>query len=165
MSEPAPDPSPLRPGEQTVPTPGAFDAGLWFIGRIATPWTRREDCPRRGDPEAGPVCRVTVDPPWDACLPGVERKGRLLLLYWMHHARRDLALQSPNHIGRLVGTFALRSPLRPNPVAASEVALLGVEGRTLLVRGLDCVDGTPLLDIKPVVGTPEPPPAALPPCL
>ena len=144
-----PDLSPLRPGEATVDTPEGFDAGLWFIGRIATPWTRAEDCPRRGDAEAGPVCRVTVSPPWDACLPGVEGKTRLLLLYWMHRARRDVAVQSPRHLGRTTGTFAVRSPLRPNPIAASVVTLLGVEDNTLLVRGLDCLDGTPLLDIKP----------------
>ena len=144
-----PDPSPLRPGETTVETPEGFDAGLWFIGRIETPWKRREDCPRRGDPEAGPLCRVTVAPPWDACLPGVEARTRLLLLYWMHHARRDVALQSPRHLARTTGTFAVRSPLRPNPIAASVVSLVAVEGNTLLVRGLDCVDGTPLLDIKP----------------
>src|SRR3546814_15724659 len=67
----------------------------------------------------------------------------------MHRSRRDLVRQSPASDGRTRGTFTLRSPLRPNPIAASIVRLEGVEGTTLLVRGLDCVDGTPLPDVKP----------------
>src|SRR3546814_5842145 len=67
----------------------------------------------------------------------------------MHLARRDRVRQSPASDGRTRGTFTLRSPLRPNPIDASIVRLEGVEGTTLLVRGLDCVDGTPLLDVKP----------------
>lgn len=139
----------LRPGEEAVATPPAFDAGLWFVGRIATPWTRRSECPRRGDPEAGPVCRVTVFEPWVAALDGLEAGGWLQILYFMHEARRDLVRQNPRHEGRLLGTFALRSPVRPNPIASSQVILLERNGATLHVRGLDCVDGTPLLDIKP----------------
>ena len=64
-------------------------------------------------------------------------------------ARRDLVLQSPRNNGATRGTFALRSPMRPNPTGTSLVRLIGIEGATLLVRGLDCLDGTPLLDIKP----------------
>ncbi|PKP63675.1 MAG: tRNA (N6-threonylcarbamoyladenosine(37)-N6)-methyltransferase TrmO, partial [Alphaproteobacteria bacterium HGW-Alphaproteobacteria-8] len=63
--------------------------------------------------------------------------------------RRDLVRQSPRRDGATVGTFALRSPVRPNPIASSVVTLVAVEGDTLVVRGLDCVDGTPLIDIKP----------------
>jgi len=107
-----------------------------------------EECPRQGD-LAGPLCRVEVDEPWRAALAGIERHSHLQLLYWMHLARRDLVLQNPRGEGATFGTFALRSPLRPNPVASSLVALEGIEGGTLLVRGLDCVDATPLIDIKP----------------
>lgn len=57
--------------------------------------------------------------------------------------------QSPRSDGTTIGTFAIRSPLRPNPIAASLVRLVAVEGATLVVRGLDCLDGTPLIDIKP----------------
>jgi len=58
-------------------------------------------------------------------------------------------LQAPRHYAEPRGTFALRSPVRPNPIAASVVQLLGGEGTTLVVVGLDCLDGTPLLDLKP----------------
>jgi tRNA-Thr(GGU) m(6)t(6)A37 methyltransferase TsaA len=138
----------LRPGEVAVGHDAAPGAELYFIGRIATPWKTREECPRRGD-LAGPVCRVEVDEPWRAALAGIERHSHLQLLYWMHLSRRDLVRQNPRHEGETHGTFALRSPLRPNPIASSVVALERVAGGTLYVRGLDCVDGTPLLDIKP----------------
>jgi tRNA-Thr(GGU) m(6)t(6)A37 methyltransferase TsaA len=139
----------LRPGEVAVTAPPAFDAGLYFIGRIATPWRTSSDCPRRGDPDAGPVCQVSVFEPWVAALDGLEPGQWMQILYFMHLSRRDLVRQNPRHEGRTVGTFALRSPVRPNPVASSLAILLERHGPTLSVRGLDCVDGTPLLDIKP----------------
>jgi tRNA-Thr(GGU) m(6)t(6)A37 methyltransferase TsaA len=138
----------LREGEIAVAADAEPRATLYFIGRIATPWKTREECPRRGD-LAGPVCRVEVDEPWRAALSGIERHTHLQLLYWMHLSRRDLVLQNPRGEGVTHGTFALRSPLRPNPIASSIVALERVEAGALYVRGLDCLDGTPLLDIKP----------------
>ncbi|MDO5640848.1 MAG: SAM-dependent methyltransferase [Paracoccus sp. (in: a-proteobacteria)] len=144
--------APLRPHEQAVETPADFDAGLWFIGRIRTPWTQRGTCPRKGDPENGPECRVEVNDLWTPALYGVESMERLQILYWMDQARRDAVRQNPNFGDTSTGTFALRSPVRPNPIASSEVRLLRIDGPVLLVRGLDCLDGTPLLDIKPIFG-------------
>ena len=57
--------------------------------------------------------------------------------------------QVPAHLGRPRGTFALRSPVRPNPIALATVELVSIDGATLVVRSVDCVDGTPLVDIKP----------------
>ena len=139
----------LRPGETTVEPPESPDAQLWFLGRIRTPWATPRDCPRRGDPESGPECRIELAPRWAPLLDGVAERERLLVLYWMHLARRDLATQRRRGERPLRGTFALRSPMRPNPIAASEVALLRIEDATLVVRGLDCVDATPLVDLKP----------------
>ncbi|TCO73243.1 SAM-dependent methyltransferase [Rhodovulum euryhalinum] len=145
-------PDPMRPHEECVHLPGGFDAGVWFIGRIRTPWARREDCPKRGDPENGPECHIEVDAPWLSALAGVEGKDRMQVLYWMHLSRRDLVRQNPCFDAQSVGTFALRSPLRPNPIASSFVRLLRVEGKFLTVWGLDCIDGTPLVDLKPEFG-------------
>lgn len=139
----------IRPGEIACALPDHFDAGLYFIGRIRTPWATRAECPRRGDPENGPLCRVEVDPRWREALAGLEGRQRLQILYFMHQARRDLILQTPRGRDAPLGTFALRSPVRPNPVASSVVRLEGTEAGALLVRGLDCLDGTPLVDIKP----------------
>jgi len=67
----------------------------------------------------------------------------------MHLARRDLVRQLPHRAKLAKGTFALRSPVRPNAIASAVVELIGIDGGKLVVRGLDCLDGTPLLDIKP----------------
>jgi tRNA-Thr(GGU) m(6)t(6)A37 methyltransferase TsaA len=138
----------LREGEIAVELPTEFDASLYYIGRIHTPWRRREDCPKnaRGSDAA---CTVELDPRWVAGLTGLETVSHVVLLYWMDQARRDLVLQSPRHYAEHRGTFALRSPARPNPIAVSVARLVRIEGNTLTVVGLDCLDNTPLLDIKP----------------
>jgi tRNA-Thr(GGU) m(6)t(6)A37 methyltransferase TsaA len=150
MANPAPQPEfDLRAGERTVPLPQTMDAGVVFIGRIRTPWQTRGECPKRGSLE-GPICTIEVDPRWQDALAGIEAHAKIQVLYWMDRARRDLVVQNPGHAGTLLGTFALRSPVRPNPIASSEVKLEGRDGTKLHVRGLDCLDGTPLLDLKPV---------------
>jgi tRNA-Thr(GGU) m(6)t(6)A37 methyltransferase TsaA len=141
--------SEIRPGEIAVPPPETGDALVYFIGRIRTPWKLRSDCPKRGDPIEGPICTLEIEERWREALAGVDGHEWLQLLYWMDLARRDLVRQSPKSDGLTTGTFALRSPVRPNPIASSIVHLVRVEGLNLFVRGLDCVDGTPLIDIKP----------------
>ena len=138
----------IRPGEQAVELPGQTDAALYFIGRIRTPWKKREDCPKNAR-ESEAVCTIEVNPRFAPALKDVDSCTHLVVLYWMHQARRDLALQVPRHYGEQRGTFALRSPARPNPIAMSVVRLVKVEGTKLVVVGLDCLDNTPLLDIKP----------------
>ena len=138
----------LREGEIAVELPRSFDASLYFIGRIRTPWRRREDCPKNGR-ESDAACTIVLDPRWKDGLKGLETVSHVLVLYWMDQARRDLVLQAPRHYSELRGTFALRSPVRPNPIAASVARLVRVEGNALTVVGLDCLDNTPLLDIKP----------------
>ena len=138
----------LREGEVAVEMPKNFDAGLTFIGRIRTPWRSREDTPRQGS-HSGPVCRLEIFEPWVPALKGVDFYQHLEVIYWLHHSMRNLVLQSPKHDGRTRGTFSLRSPVRPNPIGTSIVKLVGIEGSTVLVRGLDCLDETPLIDLKP----------------
>src|SRR6202034_80730 len=113
-----------------------------------TPWRRREDCPKNPR-ESDAVCTIVLDPRWSGGLQGLESVSHVVVLYWMDKARRDLVLQAPRHYREQRGTFALRSPVRPNPIAVSVVRLVGIEGSTLKVVGLDCLDRTPLLDIKP----------------
>jgi tRNA (adenine37-N6)-methyltransferase len=143
-----PNDSNLRAGEKIVELPAATDAGVYFIGTIHTPWRTRSECPKRGSPD-GPICSIVVDARWREALTDIAQHRRIQVLYWMHHARRDLALQTPLRTGQTTGSFSLRSPVRPNPIASSVVELVGVEGTTLRVRGLDCMDGTPLIDLKP----------------
>ena len=142
-------PSPrLRSGEVAIELPATYDAGIYFVGRIRTPWARREDCPKNSG-ESTAVCGIEVDARYAAGLRDIETVSHLIVLYFMDEAARDLMLQAPNHYKKPHGAFALRSPARPNPIACSVVRLLRVEGTRLEVIGLDCRDGTPLLDIKP----------------
>jgi tRNA-Thr(GGU) m(6)t(6)A37 methyltransferase TsaA len=138
----------IRRGEVAVTAPAATDAGLVFIGRIHTPWTDRADCPRQGRLD-GPVCRLEIFEPWVAALDGLLEYEHVEVLYWLHLSRRDIVMQSPRDDGRLRGAFSLRSPVRPNPIGTQLCALVGIEGANVLVRGLDCLDGTPLIDLKP----------------
>jgi tRNA-Thr(GGU) m(6)t(6)A37 methyltransferase TsaA len=138
----------IRDGEIAVELPKDFDASLYFIGCIRTPWKTRDECPKNAR-ESEAICTLEVDPRWAPGLAGVESCTNLVVLYWMNRSRRDLVVQVPRHYGVGRGTFALRSPARPNPIAMSVVRLIGVEGGKVSVVGLDCLDGTPLLDIKP----------------
>ena len=138
----------VRRNEVAVEAPASFDAGLAFIGLIRTPWTSRLDCPRQGRAD-GPICRIEIAEPWVAGLDGIEAYERIEVLYWLHESRRDLVRQSPANDGETRGTFSLRSPVRPNPIGTALATLIAREGPTLLVRGLDCLDGTPLIDLKP----------------
>jgi tRNA-Thr(GGU) m(6)t(6)A37 methyltransferase TsaA len=140
--------SEIRTNEVAVDAPAATDAGLVFIGRIRTPWTSRLETPRQGRVD-GPVCRLEIFDPWVPALQGIELYSSLEVIYWLHMSRRDLVLQSPKNEGAVRGTFSLRTPVRPNPLGTSMVKLVGVEDATVLVRGLDCLDGTPLVDLKP----------------
>jgi tRNA-Thr(GGU) m(6)t(6)A37 methyltransferase TsaA len=137
-----------RRNEVAVAAPGPRDAGIIFIGRIHTPWTSRIECPRQGRAD-GPVCRIEIFEPWVAALTGLDAFERVEVLYWLHQSRRDLVLQSPADNGETRGTFALRSPVRPNPIGTALCTLISIEPPFVHVRGLDCLDGTPLIDLKP----------------
>ena len=138
----------VRPGEVEVKAPSRTDAGLVFIGRIHTPWSDRLECPRQGRQD-GPTCRIEVFEPWVAALDGITEFEQLEVLYWLHLSRRDLVKQSPGNNGVARGAFSLRTPVRPNPIGTQLVRLVRVEGPDVFVRGLDCLNGTPLIDLKP----------------
>ncbi|WP_368484104.1 tRNA (N6-threonylcarbamoyladenosine(37)-N6)-methyltransferase TrmO [Phaeobacter sp. HF9A] len=151
----------MRKNERRIDLPRAADAHLRFIGQIRTPWTDRSQCPRQGALD-GPECRLVLDPIWEPALAGLEAYARIEVLYWLDRSRRDLLTQSPKSDGATTGTFSLRSPVRPNPIGTSLVRLERIEGCDVVVRGLDCLDRTPLLDIKPdrCAYTPQVPPKA-----
>jgi tRNA-Thr(GGU) m(6)t(6)A37 methyltransferase TsaA len=149
----------IRPGETAIELPAAFDAGLYFIGRIRTPWKRREECPKNSGESDAP-CTIELDPPYEAGLADVATCTHLFVLYWMDLAQRNLVRQAPRHYGVARGVFALRSPARPNPIALSVAELIEADGPRLRVRGLDCLDGTPLLDLKPYFASTDSKPTA-----
>ena len=80
------------------------------------------------------------------------------LLYWVDRGERDLIVQTPAHADGPRGTFALRSPVRPNPIALATVLITGIDGAVVEIDAIDAFDGTPLLDIKPWIETVDVPP-------
>ena len=120
------------------------------IGTIRTPYKRVEDCPSRHNKRDYLPCTIRLAPEYAPGLVGLEAGGRALVLYWLHLARRDM-VQLPARAGvrdKPVGVFSMRTPPRPNPIAAAVVEILAVREDELDVVGLDCLDGTPVLDIK-----------------
>ena len=131
------------------------------IGTLHTPWRSIADCPRNGrQPDPAPVCTATVVHEFVEGLRSVETLSHLILLYWMDQAKSAELVFTPPFDDQPRGIFSTRSPRRPNPIGLSVVALERLDGDTLHVRYLDCVDGTPLLDIKPYFPTTDCEPGA-----
>ena len=116
---------------------------LRLVGVVRSPYATPLDAPRQGE-FALAESVIEVAPEFEAGLEGIERLDRLLVLWWAHEADRSL-LQRPG----TDGVFSMRAPHRPNPICVTEVTLLRREGLRLVVTGLDAIDGTPVLDVKP----------------
>lgn len=148
----------IRDGEVALPFDPALTAGdakLVFIGRIASPWSDRASCPHnlREALERGGGGTAVLDTPFRAGLAGLEGATHLVLLYWLDRARRDVIVQRPRRSDKTSGVFALRSPVRPNPIGMAVVRVMGIDigaGRIEL-EAIDCLDGTPLVDVKPYI--------------
>lgn len=145
-----------REGEQQLQNDPATmmpDDHVVFIGRIVSPWTTRETCPKnmRAARETGQKASLVIDGPYREGLRGLERESHVIILSWLHHAPRNLIVQKPRHATESKGVFALRSPVRPNPVGVHVVRLLSLDlasGR-LELEAIDALDGTPIIDLKP----------------
>ena len=118
------------------------------IGIIHTPYKSMVEARYQGK-IAKDVCLIEVYKEYEDGLKDVEDCSHLILLYWLHKARRDTLLAQPPHNHKIHGVFATRSPHRPNPIGFCIVELLERKKNILKVKGLDAIDGTPLLDIKP----------------
>lgn len=145
----------LRDGEIALPfDPGeAIGARVAFVGRIHSPWRDRGTCPHnlRQARERGGGGWVEIDAPYRPGLAGLEGKTHLVLLYWLDQARRDIIVARPRRATLTSGVFALRSPVRPNPIglATSRVIAMDIGAGRIEIDAIDCLDGTPLIDIKP----------------
>lgn len=113
------------------------------------------------------VSEITLDPRLEEGLDGLEEFSHIMVLFWMHHAPPDVNPLKIHPQMRadlpLVGVFATRSPMRPNPLGISVVRLLERKGNVVKVVGLDAIDGTPVLDIKPYIPSGTPASATVPP--
>jgi len=157
----------IRPGEIALPFDPAGrepDAGIVFIGQAQTPWSERSGCPRNMGQarERGKPAVITIDAEWRAGLAGLAANDWIQVFVWADKARRDLIVQSPRHRNEPVGVFALRSPVRPNPILLSltRIAAIDRDAGKIEVDALDCLNGSPVVDIKPFIASADQPDAA-----
>ncbi|HPH35602.1 MAG TPA: tRNA (N6-threonylcarbamoyladenosine(37)-N6)-methyltransferase TrmO [Methanoregulaceae archaeon] len=120
------------------------------IGHVRSPYQNRGDAPSQGR-LSDTVSEIIIDPPYQPGLFRIDEEQHLFILCWFDRADRTVIRATPPHNPEEHGVFATRSPDRPNPVALSLVDLVRVKGGILVVRGLDALDGTPVIDIKPYV--------------
>lgn len=129
------------------------DAHLVFIGTIRSPWKSRADCPKnmREARETGKAAALEIGEAYRQGLAGLENASHVVILSWLGHSPRNLIVQKPRHAEKAKGTFALRSPARPNPIGLHVAKLVGMDAASGVVNidAIDVLDGTPVIDIKP----------------
>jgi tRNA-Thr(GGU) m(6)t(6)A37 methyltransferase TsaA len=122
------------------------------IGYVRSTLTKLDDAPMQGD-EGAPEAWLELTPSVAPALVGIKSGDELILLAWLHLAERDVLQVHPRgDLSRpLTGVFATRSPDRPNPIGLHRVSVLEVAEQKLKVAPLEAIDGTPIVDIKPVL--------------
>ena len=123
------------------------------VGWVESPLTDRDLAPKQGD-EGAPPARVVFRPEVREAAADLDVGQEVLVLTWLHQGRRDvLAVHPRGDPDRpRQGVFSTRSPDRPNPIGLHAVTIVGVEGDAIAVSDLEAIDGTPVLDVKPVLG-------------
>jgi tRNA-Thr(GGU) m(6)t(6)A37 methyltransferase TsaA len=122
------------------------------IGVVESPLTDAASAPKQGD-EGAPDAWLVFEPAVLEGLRGIEPGDRVIVLTWLDRARRDVLSAHPRDdlANPLQGVFNTRSSDRPNPIGLHEVEILSIEGRRARVRNLEALDGTPIVDVKPVL--------------
>jgi len=130
----------------------AVELVLRRIGVVHSSVTDRKNAPRQGY-EGAPEASIEVDAEFARGLDGIKAGDDVVLLTWLHQGQRDVLEVRPRKDPRnpLTGVFATRSPDRPNPIGLHRVTVTRIEGARLGVRPLEVIDGTPVVDIKPVL--------------
>ena len=126
------------------------------IGRVHSTLRHRADAPKQGW-EGAPDARLEIFPEYVTALDGITAGSEIVVLTWLHEGERDVLKVRPRDDASrpLTGVFATRSSNRPNPVGLHPVIVLGMtDDGWLDVRGLEAIDGTPVIDIKPVFNPP-----------
>lgn len=122
------------------------------VGVVRSPLTARKGAPRQGS-EGAPAAWIDIDPRFAPALDGIVAGSEVILLTWLHQADRDTLRVHPRNDPQsaLKGVFATRSPDRPNPIGLHRVRVVEVAELRLHVEPLEAIDGTPVVDIKPVL--------------
>lgn len=122
---------------------------LHIIGVLHGDITSRQDAPKNYD-ESQRIGTLEIYPEYQEGLDGLTVGQTIVVLFWLHKSTRDVLRVYPrgDQSKGLRGVFATRSPIRPNPIAISELLILAIQGNHIEVSGLDILDGTPIVDIK-----------------
>ncbi len=122
------------------------------IGTVRSTLVSRKNAPRQGS-EGAPEAWLEILPAYHDALYGLEMNAEILILTWLHLANRETLQVHPRGIAGnpLMGVFATRSPDRPNPIGLHRATILEIAGDRIRVSGLEAVNGTPVVDIKPVL--------------
>jgi tRNA-Thr(GGU) m(6)t(6)A37 methyltransferase TsaA len=122
------------------------------VGSVSSPLTDLDAAPKQGD-EGAPEATILFAGEFVAALEGIAAGDDVLVLAWLDRADRDVLRVHPrgDESRPETGVFATRSPDRPNPIGLHRVEVVSIDGATMTVRGLEAVDGTPVLDVKPVL--------------
>ena len=134
----------------------SMDLTLHVIGHVRSPLASRADAPRQGD-EGAPDADLHLVDAVAPAMNGITVGDELLVLTWLHQGDRSTLTTRPRNDPTRpeTGVFATRSPDRPNPLGLHRVTVLAVEDNRLHVSGLEAIDGTPVVDLKPVLGSAE----------
>ena len=127
------------------------------IGTVRSPLTDRAAAPKQGF-EGSPDAWLEFDPDVLQGMEDIRPGDQVIVLTWLDRARRDILRTHPRDdlSNPEVGVFSTRSPDRPNPIGLHVVEILASDGRRLRVRNLEAIDGTPVIDLKPVLpGVPD----------
>jgi tRNA-Thr(GGU) m(6)t(6)A37 methyltransferase TsaA len=127
---------------------------VWTIGKIESSLTDPASAPKQGD-EGAPDAELVFEPAVGDALEGLRPGDEVIVLTWLHRARRDVLRVHPRGDPSRAqqGVFNTRSPHRPNPIGVHPVEILSMDGLRVRVRNLEAVDGTPILDLKPVLSS------------
>jgi tRNA-Thr(GGU) m(6)t(6)A37 methyltransferase TsaA len=130
------------------------DFELTLVGRVESPLTDPASAPKQGD-EGAPEARIVFEPAVLPALDGLKPGDEILVLTWLHLARRNVLRVHPRtDLSRpQQGVFNTRSPDRPNPIGLHRVEVVSIDGQRVRVRKLEAVDGTPVVDVKPVISS------------
>lgn len=122
------------------------------IGKVESPLTDPDAAPKQGH-EGAPDARLVLEPRVLEGLSGIHPGARMIVVTWLDRARRDVLRVHPrDDVTRpMEGVFNTRSADRPNPIGLHEVEVIAIEGDRVHVRPLEALDGTPILDLKPVL--------------
>ena len=123
------------------------------VGWVESPLTDRDRAPKQGD-EGAPPARVVFRPEVREAAADLRVGDQVLVLTWLHQGRRDVVAVHPrgDPDRPRLGVFSTRSPDRPNPIGLHAVTITGVHDDAIAVTNLEAIDGTPVLDVKPVLG-------------